>query len=270
MTWLPGNPAGNWEVWTPLTFQSPATLTAGSLYHLVFDNIAADPVANWISLNMLFTFGATSTPRQAAFSDDFATFYASPTTWKLQPNHEPIFDLAYANGVHDGQGYIGTLWDRYGLVSGSSNMVRERFTVSGGDRSVSSAHVRVKRIAGTGALVLRLEKSDGTVIESVSVPASVVALGQVPNGSASSLAGDTWVTATFSSAHVLANGQTYSLRVSTDSATQYTAVPIQEGTPKGLLSRRFTDGDGQRTTDGGSSWSNLYLYSPADLQFYLQ
>ena len=66
------------------------------------------------------------------------------------------------------------------------------------------------------------------------------------------------------------NGQTYNLRLSTAAGTEYTAVPIQEGTPRGLLSRRFTDGDGQHTTDGGSTWQNLYLYDPADLQFYFR
>jgi hypothetical protein len=95
---------------------------------------------------MLFTMGSIPTPRQAAFSDDFATLYAQPTTWKLQPAHLPIFDLTYASGQHDGQAYIGTLADRFGQINGSLNMAREKFTVSGGDRT-SRAHVRVKRSA---------------------------------------------------------------------------------------------------------------------------
>ena len=270
LTWTPGNPAGNWEVWTLHTFSAPASLTAGTLYHLVFENTAAAPTTNWISLNMLYTFGSLPTPRQAAFSDDFATLYAQPTTWQIQPQHCPIFDLAYADGGHDGQGYIGTLWDRYGNIAGSTDMTRERFTIVGGAKTVASAHVRLKRISGTGALVVRLENGDGSLIESVSVPASGIAIGQVPDGSAGSLAGDTWVTVPFVSSHVLANGSAYNLRLSTDGATRYTAVPVQQGTSKGLASRVFADGDGQRTTDGGSNWANLYPFDSTDLQFWLE
>lgn len=268
VTWVPGNPAGNWEVWPVHTFSAPIALTAGTLYHLVFKNTAVDPINNWISLNMLYTFGTMPTPRQPAFSDDFATLYAQPTTWQLQPQHLPIFDLAYVGGPHDGQGYIGTLWDMYGRISGSVNMVRERFTPTT-TSTIQKAHVRLKRISGTGALVLRLEKADGSVVEQITVPSSAIAIGLLPDGSASSLAGDTWVHATFGAPHTINSGQAYNLQLSTDAATLYTAVPIQEGGSKGLSSRRFTDGDGQRTTDSGANWSNLYLYDSVDLQFYL-
>lgn len=269
LTWNPGNPGGNWEVWTLLTFTSPATLTADTLYHLVFDNVAADPIHNWISLNMLFTFGSMPTPRQGAFSDDFATLYAEPTSWVLQPNHLPIFDLAYSDGSHDGQGYIGTLWDKYGSITGTANMVRQRLTVSG-DVTVTAAHVRLKRISGTEDLVVRLENGDGSLIEAVSIAASEIALGLLPDGTAPSLAGDTWVTATFLDPHVLADGQTYNLRLSTGAATQYTAVPLQEGGSKGLASQVFGTGDGQRTVDGGTTWANLYLFDNVDLQFWFE
>jgi hypothetical protein len=78
------------------------------------------------------------------------------------------------------------------------------------------------------------------------------------------------VTVPFVSSHVLANGSAYNLRLSTDAATRYTAVPIQQGTSKGLASRVFADGDGQRTTDGGSSWANLYPFDSTDLQMWLE
>ncbi|MFI5042735.1 MAG: hypothetical protein ACHQNA_12975, partial [Acidimicrobiales bacterium] len=59
---------------------------------------------------------------------------------------------------------------------------------------------------------------------------------------------------------------TYNLRLSTASGTEYTTVPVREGTDVGFASSTFTDGDGQHTTDG-SSWSNLFRPSPVDLQF---
>ena len=89
-----------------------------------------------------------------------------------------------------------------------------------------------------------------------------------------------WVSGTFPTSHRLVNGTTYHLRLTTASDTTYAMVPLREGTdsgdaggpgnPTGFRSTRFTDGDGQKTTDGGATWSNLYQYSPVDLQFYLK
>ena len=272
LTFAPGDPSGNWENWNPLTFPTPATLTAGQIYHVVFDNVDTAPTANWISLNDLVYLGGPFTPRQPTLSDDLAVLYATPTTWAMQANDTPIFDLAYANGTHDGMGYIGAMGQYYGLTSGLSSMVREHFRVSGGDRTVTSASVKVKRISGTSPLTIRLETGDGTLIESGLISASVISLGNLPtsDGDASILGGNTWAEVTFLSPHALANGATYNLVLSTASDTQYVAVPVQEGTDKGLLSYRFTDGDGQRTTNGGSTWANLYLWGYTDLQFYLR
>jgi len=271
VTWSPGNPgwtaAGSWpawEVWTLHAFQTPVNLAAG-VYHLVFENVAADPVGNYISLNVLYHGGSTPTPRTAAFTDDFAALYAAPTTWQLQASDVPIFDLAYADGHHDGSAYIGTLADSFGKINGTS-MVRELFKVSGGDRTVTKAHVRLKRISGTGGLVMALVNAAGAVLQSATVPATAIALGAAPPGN---LFGDTWAHATFPAAVPLVNGQSYSLRLSTDAATTYTAVPLQQGTSKGLASRVFGDGDGQRTTDGGANWANLYPYDSVDLQFWM-
>jgi len=273
LTFAPGNPAGNWEVWTGLTFPAPATLTAGQMYDIVFDNVDAAPNTNWISLNDLFYWGGL-VPRQPTFSDDYAVLYASPTTWVLQTHDTPIMDLAYANGAHDGMNYIGAMGNYYGSISGSS-MVREHFTVSGSARTVTSAAVKVKRISGTSPLTIRLETGSGALIEAVAIPSSSIALGNLPasDGDASTLGGNTWAIANFLSSHVLANGASYNLVLSSPADTQYIAVPVQEGTTKGMFSRAFTDGDGQGTRDGGSTWPYLYPYlatARQDLQFYLR
>lgn len=275
VTWSPGNPvkadghtpSSDWEKWPEHVFVMPVSLTPNGLYHLVFENVAADQVGNYISLNVLYTMGTVSSkPRQAAFSDDFAVLYGGGLKpWALQASSVPIFDLAYADGSHDGSAYIGTLADKFGLVSGSQNMVRERFT-PGAAMTVTKAHVRVKRISGTGPLVVALQSGSGTMIEAVSVPSGSIAQAAAPPGN---LAGDTWAHVTFAAPHTLDAGASYSLRLSTDGSTTYTLVPIQQGTSKGLASRVFGDGDSQRTTDGGANWSNLYPYDYVDLQFWL-
>lgn len=273
--WAPGNPvkddgktpSSDWEKWPEHLFPTQPNLTPNGLYHLVFENVAADQVGNYMSLNVLYTMGTvSSTPRQAAFSDDFAALYGGGLKpWALMPNDVPIFDLAYTDGGHDGSAYIGTLADKFGIVSGGQNMVRERFTPRAA-LTVAKAHVRVKRIGGIGPLLVALTDAAGTVLTSAGVPSSAIAQGSAPPGN---LAGDTWAHAAFAAPRILDAGVPYSLRLSTDASTTYTAVPIQQGTSKGLASRVFGDGDGQRTTDGGANWSNLYAYDYVDLQFWL-
>ena len=264
LSFSPGNPSGNWETWPERTFPTPVPLVKGTLYHIVFENTSAAQTSNYISLNDLYLFNGAD-PRQPVVGDDFAVYEAEPSPWVYRAKDTPIFDLAYANGVHDGMSYIGAMIDKYVIISGPANMARERFTVSGGDRTVTTAAVRVRRTSGSSPLTIRLETGDGTLIEEGTVAASSIP-ASAPGGDNG---GAVWATVVFASPHALANGSTYHLRVSTAPDTQYTTFPVQEGTPKGLLSYRFTDGTGQRTTDG-SSWADIYQYDPADMQFYLR
>jgi hypothetical protein len=173
-------------------------------------------------------------------------------------------DLEYADGTRDGVGYIENMCALYGTISGASDMVRERFTVSGGDRQVGEVWVRVKRTFGTGPLELRLERADGSVLDVVEIPADVVPIAEP----GCTEGGAAWVGASLAMPQVLEDGSRYRLVLATDEETQYTADPIREGTDFGFRSYRFTDGDAQRTTDGGATWVAMYEWSPVDLQFY--
>jgi hypothetical protein len=265
-TFIPGNPSGAWGTFNAATFPSPAMLTAGHIYYIVFENIDAAPTVNYISVNELFVYGTVLTPRQPGYSDaDYAVLYAPSSTWSVQSRYSADMDLTYADGSHDGMGYIEAMVALYGVASGASDMVREHFTVSGGNRTVTAASVRVRRTSGTSPLTVRLEIADGALIETVNIPATSIPIS-APGGDTG---GAVWVTATFSSPHILTNGASYNLRLSTAADSAYTTVPIREGTDAGFRSDRFTDGSGQQTTDG-VSWSDIYTWSPVDLQFYFR
>jgi hypothetical protein len=142
--------------------------------------------------------------------------------------------------------------------------VRETFVISGGDRTVTMAAVRVRRTAGASQLFMTLETGSGGVIDSVAIPAKAIQLS-----SQSAIGGEVWAIATFVRPHTLKNGVRYDLRLSTYSGTTYTTIPIREGTDAGFISHRFTDGSGQRMVDG-AHWGDLYRWSPVDLQFYFR
>jgi hypothetical protein len=266
VTYTPGNPSGNWTRFDKVTFSSPATLTKGKVYYVVFENMNSAPRSNYISVNETFVYGSVLSPRQPRWSDsDYAVLTTGSGSWSIAGRYTGDMDVAYANGVHDGDGYVAAQIDYYGVISGSSDMVRERFTVSGSSRTISTVAVRMRRSNGSSPLVIRLETSSGSLIEAVSIPASSVASSS-PGGDNG---GQVWVTARFSSSHTLATGSTYNLRLSTASDTTYTATPIRDGRDVGFLSFAFNDGSAQRTTNG-SSWADLYQWAGLDLQFYFK
>lgn len=277
LTFSPGNPAEAWERTDRYTFPSPATLTAGERYHVVFTNVGPAPTVDYISVNEGHTF-VISSPRQPAFGDDVAVLVDQGEGWAVVPTDTPIMDLTYADGTHDGSAYIAAIVDQYGLISGTS-MARERFTVSGPSRGATTAAVRVKRIEGTSPLVLRVVAADGSEVVSGTVPATSVPSSSLPARDPAdtsrwldaSLAGGTWVTITFDPI-VLVAGARYDLRLSTAADTTYAVVPLREQSTESSPtwgSRAFRDGSGQKTTNG-SDWSDLYAYAPVDLQFYFR
>jgi hypothetical protein len=274
LTITPGNPSSQWERQPTYRFPSPAKLTRGQLYHIVFTNVSASPGSDYISLNEASTYTA-SAPREPMFSDDFAVLSMLGGSWAVHSHDTPVMDLTYANGVHDGNAYSSVIADHYGLASGVKQ-VGERFTVHGGSRTVSTASVRLKRIRGSGTIKFRLEKSNGTLVATGSASSTRIPISPLPvsvdgvHWNASSLGGGRWVTVSFGKSVVLRTGTTYVLKVSTGRSTTLAAVPVreQDATTPHWRSRAFRDGYAYVTT--GSGWHALYSYGAADLQFYLR
>ena len=260
-----------------VSFASPLAVTAGTLYHLVWSNVGASPTVNYISINTGVTLDTPApTPRQPAYLDaDYGAVYSrsdvSGGAFTEQPAETPYLDLIYANGSHDGMGYVDPARPDHVHITGTANMAREHFTVSGGNKTVTQVFVRPGRTTGTDVLSLRLETGAGTEIETVTIPAASVNV--VPTPGADYVSTGNWVGATFAAPHVLANGQTYNLRLSCAATSEYSMSPIlqrdfgDDGTHF-LQSRHFSDGNSQRTTDSGGTWPDTYAYMPENMQFY--
>ncbi len=268
LTFTPGNRSGGWTTFNKYNFTSPATLTAGRRYHIVYHNIDSRPTSNWISVNDIFAYNESSVTRPPSLTSDYAVLSEEEGSWDVEDNYTAAVDLTYANGRHDGQSYIEAMIAQYGSIAGSANMVRETFVVSGSNRTITSASVRLRRSYGSSPLVVRLETAGGSALGSASIPASAVPVSR-PGDFGRSVS-EVWVNANFGKSITLAKGVRYNLRLSTGSGTEYTTIPLREGTDSGFASYRFTDGSGQRSTNGGRSWANLYEWSPVDLQFFLK
>lgn len=268
----PGNP-GTFEKLDTITFPSPYTVTAGVKYHIVFDNVHASEASNYISINCSYTYN-TLTPRQPGYTQDFAVMRTTNgTTWSVMSNYTANVEIAYADGTFDGYGYNGINIDAVKTVTGSNNMIRELFTVSGGTRTVTEAWVRVGRQSGTGLLTLALYTGAGSIMAFGSAADSGSSVGLTTVGGTGTQG--TWCHIEFGTPQTLTNGQQYFLRLSCAAGTQYSMTPLSHGINNpsaNLSSKTFTDGIGQYTTNGGSSWSAIYagFASPghSNTQFY--
>ena len=162
--------------------------------------------------------------------------------WAVRQNYTPILDLAYANGVQAGMGYMEVWVNAPETISGSS-AVRENFTPTA-DHSVSSVSVRVRQLSGSSPLTIRLETAGGTVLATGSIAAA--SIGSSP----------TWVTTDLSSDVNLNAGQGYLLVLSAPSDSAYSAFAIERGNNYQFApTTYFRDGYGQYTT--GSGWSGF-------------
>jgi hypothetical protein len=133
--------------------------------------------------------------------------------------------------------------------------------------------VRVGRQRGQSPLTVRLERGSGDLIVARDVPSAA----SIPfhRTGADSDNGD-WACTDLGGPRILRKGQTYDLRLSTDSDTQYSMTPTvaRDATTDGrgyyMRSYHFRTGEGQRSSDGGRTWVPLYRSYPQNMQFYFR
>lgn len=239
-----------WEMPMP-----PASLVAGQLYHIVLTNTAPDPVNNYVSINSLYN--AANTPNvQPGISDTdlrMLEFYSG--AWRPRNYDTPIYEVHYTDGAIRGQGYYGTSVSFPNSIYGV-NRVRETF-VPPATRSVSSVRVRLRKVGAPGPLTFRLERGDGTLVESGTLPSSAVPTT------------DAWVTYTFAQTRTLTGGQRYNLVLSAtgDASNLYSIFQLLDGNLAHFRAQPFPEGTGE--IDTGTGWHEPFQYAGSDWQAYL-
>jgi hypothetical protein len=182
-----------------------------------------------------------------------------------QEGFTPILEIDYAGGRSQGMGYMEFWMGAPKPISGPA-AVRETFTVTGPARRALSVSVRVRRLAGTAPLSLRLEQGDGKLLAEGGSEAPLPACTPT-----ASLGGCDWATLTFPEAQTLAPGKRYNLVLSAPAGTRYEAFPMRKGTDKGFSDATlFADGHAEFNDGGGwagwEQWGKSGLTN-SDLQF---
>ncbi len=272
-----------------ISFPSPYSVSKGTLYHLVFENIDADPDTNFFSVNNWIRLSPEGGQHNPKFeNDDWGHGYFFSGSWQEREGYTSILDITYGNGKHQGTSYGEASYhcpdgqsgcvnqQLVGEINGSK-MVRQKFTVSGGSKTVSGVGIRLLKVSGTASdLVLSLRNSADEEIDSVVIPASSVESGPAPSYSLPASFDDVgrkarWVFGTFNQPHLLSSGQTYYIRASSVGGTYWAWVMRKLSAEYAYSSvTSFSDGWAEYTT-GDSSWSSLGRVNyQNDLQFYLK
>ena len=266
--WTPQNPSVPSSGMFTISFPSPFTTTAGQIYALQFLNIDASPGVNYASLDGIFTSIQQSPKREPKYPDtDWGWGYWTSSAFTERTTQTPILDVTYANGNHDGVGYMeGSFNTDRGIISGV-NYVREQITVSGGTRSgINSISFFMYKESGSDPLTVRVETSGGTNIQTVTIPAASFAVA-VGNPWAY---GAGWATAPLALMS-LTNGSSYNVQLSCPGTSTYGINPIRKGSIDYGYSTQtvFTDGNCQKSANSGSTWASLGRVSNEnDLGFY--
>jgi hypothetical protein len=248
-------------------FNKAAHVAEGRLYHVVFSNVARDPVHNYASINALFSKSrlgrGPGAPEGLAVleSDGGGSARWAPRRSSAHEFYLPILDVVGGrSGQHSGLGYM-EVWDPKPI--GANTGVRQLLRVPAGGSTVTGAWLRVHREGSTGdPLVLSLVRSDGKTLSSVSVPAD-----KVPTADAG------WVHVQFASPVQLAAGTTLALTASAASAGAYEAFPIRKGSGFGFDPKTYFNG-GYAQFNDGSGWVGWDQWGghdrhDSDLQFAL-
>lgn len=128
------------------------------------------------------------------------------------------------------------------------------FTVSGQDRTVRAATVRLRKTGSPGPLAVRLEDASGAAIAEGNVLADAIGTQY------------DWVSCRFAADSTLVSGRQYALVLSAPAGDPYEIFPLQKGIPDGFgCPQIFTDGWFESTDDATYNGSK----HDVDMQFYL-
>lgn len=249
-----------------IKFAAPPTLVAGQLYHMVFRNLDASPTVNFLSVDALYEANPPTQFQPSIPNNDEAVllgYYGA--NWSPRAGFTPIYELQFPNGVTEGMGYMEA-WSGAPEPISIGHSIRETFTVSGSQQTVSSVSLRVARVSGNAPLTVRLENSSVALIEEGNVEASAIAL------TSSTSPAYYWTTYTFASPYTLIPGNTYHIVFEESSAGTYQTFPVRKGYAYGFSASTYYP-DGHAEFEQNSVWAGWTQWGTAnrtdgDLQFY--
>jgi len=271
-----------------LSFPTAPSIEKGTIYHLHFENVHSDKSNNWISINNVYNrlrsqsiLQPTEDPSEWALLNRLGP----NGTWKISPGYCPILALGISQAggntpdVYQGNGYM-EFWgaSSNGVRVGGSTLLRQTFKATQ-SLTVGGISVNAGRYSGTGALEVELLSSTGTVLGS-----GYISSDNFPNATSSTncpggISGDkchVWGFAKFDTPPSVVAGQSYFVRISAPSGSEYRFNFPRDGSIKyGWPEGTVVSGRAEKSTTRGSTWTGITYWgvsnrSDADLEFFLE
>ena len=248
------NPMLQWN--RVLTFAQPVSLQSGSLYHMVFTNLAADPVHNYISLDTLYLTAGGTNLQPAANTIDLAVLVKldSKNPLLLNSHDVPIFSIFYDDGYRQGQIYIDVKHNAITVAPGFQ--VAEAFVVQDTNRLVSTLAIRLDPLVTQGDVNVVLNNAYGQPL----------AAGTI-NLSTATQYSYNWFSISFPEV-MLMKGGSYSIVLSPENGAQFYLSPIQQGGIYGFQWENFYTSQCQ--VPNGTKWGGCLGRTDLDIPFYFR
>jgi len=205
------------------------SVVAGVRYWLVFDHVSGGS----FSMNCIYVRQPTGelSPR---FVAPWLMAYQSGDSWHTRSGYTPVLDLGFADGFHEGNGYMELRYGSGTVTIGGSKTATQTFTVSGSQR-ITEIGVRALVTSGSSPLVATVQTASGTTLGSVSIPAGRFASGGPGNYDQSGRGG-------YGSAPLSLTLSPGSYRLVLSSAGTYTTFAIRKGTAWGYDAATLSSG----------------------------
>lgn len=276
----------------PIGFKPGTYLQKGSLYHVVFENIDPDPIANSVSVNGLFHPGGIRRLLNNLPPPNGLTILSRDRTskWEESKNTLPIVSIMLdggeknqANGGSEfGLGYVGA-WGAWDSIPTVSNTVfaRQKFAINR-PRRFTEVNLHLGHIQGNGSVTIELRDAKGRIRRSIDVLSSSFPslnscpwrsyFGSTPEPNTSC---GIWVRRSINPPLMVNPGEQYSLVVRGRGAARFEMYLVQKGLAYNFgKATLFNAGSSDMSSNGGTTWKPWVIWeekrSDADLQFYLR
>jgi hypothetical protein len=230
--------------WIYIDLNPTVDVTSGEVYHIVVEPVDNPSKALTLRatspLNQMIVYDQTSDPNSN-------TLFNDGTSWTVQ-NYQPVYFLDYSDNTHEGNPCsVPSYASIYSTLCES-----ERFTVSGGDRTIASVGAYLR---GLGSPPNDCDFVLYNITDGVEVASGVIATASEITTS------DVWYTYDLATSTTLVNGKQYRFHLETtggNSSNRYLWRTTYNVDGTDFNSRNYDglNSINQTSYDAGSTWTD--------------
>lgn len=265
----PGQILGSYTIFDPLTSNcgtgcvgasyrtlsfTPIPQVYGNTYHLTFQNIASDPVNNWISLDGLYTKTTGTNLWPMVWDSTFAMQFSNAPPLVVAEQWSPVVNLIFDDSYVQGNAYIDVIATEI-QASGVNypSALIEMFTTDASAHTINQVNLRLSPQSAASATVQLFDANQVLLaIGTISFPGSTIGVFS-------------WYPIQLDNTITLLPRTQYSISLTAISGAIGTRL-LEQGTKFGFKQEDFT---GFCTWVKNNKTVPCYGGGPSDVEYYL-